>query len=136
MEPNVAPSTTPDLSPSPSLHLLFRPLTISSYLFFRYIVSCFGACLKEPNVALVMELMEGGTLADLLHSPDVELPWGVRLTMVEEIVKGIQVLHATKPQVLGYILFPLLLFIMINKKKIGPIENNDNCKCFLHYLSF
>jgi serine/threonine protein kinase len=62
-------------------------------------VSLFGACTQEPNLAFVMELMEGGSLSDLLHSKEIDLSWPVRLTMAEEIAKGIQVLHTNKPQV-------------------------------------
>lgn len=65
----------------------------------RYVVSLFGACTKDPNVALVMELMEGGTLSDLL-AEDIELHWNTRLLIAIDIARGIQVLHSNKPQVI------------------------------------
>jgi serine/threonine protein kinase len=52
----------------------------------------------EPNFAIVMELMEGGTLSDLLCSKDIELPWSVRLAMAKDIAMGIQVLHSHHPR--------------------------------------
>jgi len=54
--------------------------------------------MKEPNVAMVMELMKGGTLASLLHS-DIKLTWGEKLLMLEEIAIGIKVLHSNQPMV-------------------------------------
>jgi serine/threonine protein kinase len=67
-------------------------------MFYRYVVSLLGICTKEPNIALVMELMTGGTLAHLLHSK-TELPWANRLDIVEDIVKGVHRLHSNNPQV-------------------------------------
>jgi len=65
----------------------------------RYVVNFIGACLEEPNVALVMELMTGGSLSSLLRS-SVELSWVQRLEMLEEIAMGINVLHSNIPTIL------------------------------------
>jgi len=65
----------------------------------RYVVPFLGACVQEPNLAMVMELMSGGSLSALLRSP-VELSWSVRLTMLEEIAFGINVLHSNKPTII------------------------------------
>jgi serine/threonine protein kinase len=71
-------------------------------------VNFYGACTAEPNLAIVMELMEGGSLYDLLHAKSVELPWNVRLGIVEEIAMGIKVLHANKPMVCRDVIFFLI----------------------------
>jgi len=63
-------------------------------------VNFLGACTQEPNLALVMELMGGGSLLNLLADTEIELPWSIRLDMVEDIACGIQVLHSNKPLVL------------------------------------
>lgn len=67
-------------------------------VYLRYIVSLFGACTADPHIAIVMELMEGGSLSELLAT-DGELPWSTRLLMAGDIARGIQVLHSSKPQV-------------------------------------
>jgi len=65
----------------------------------RYVVNFLGACTEENHMALVMELMSGGTLSSLLRSQN-ELPWALRLKMLEEIARGINVLHSNKPTIL------------------------------------
>jgi len=66
----------------------------------RFVVNFYGACTKQPNLAMVMELMTGGSLSNLLRSPTKELPWDVRLHMIEEIAMGIKVLHRNNPTIL------------------------------------
>jgi hypothetical protein len=63
-----------------------------------------------------MELMEGGTLTHVLRTK--ELPWSVRLAMAEDIAKGIQVLHSSKP-------------IVSNAKRIGTSSNKITSFTFI-----
>lgn len=79
-----------------SRYVLFLLMNFLQYS--RYVVSLFGACTKEPHVGIVMELMEGGSLSDLL-ADEVELSWTTRLLMAADIARGIQVLHSNKPLV-------------------------------------
>lgn len=54
--------------------------------------------MKNPPYAYVMELMSEGDLDKLLFS-NKEISWKERLTIVEEITKGIQALHSHHPPV-------------------------------------
>jgi len=65
----------------------------------RYVVNFFGACTGGENLALVMEYMVGGSLFDLL-SGKTKLPWALRIRMIEEIARGIAVLHTNRPTIL------------------------------------
>lgn len=66
------------------------------FIFSRYIVHFYGACSKEPHLAMVMELLRG-TLTDFLQEKKEDLPWSTRLQIAEDIAKGIQFLHSHNP---------------------------------------
>lgn len=53
---------------------------------------------------MVMELMHGGSLTNFLEAQEAELPWSIRLSLAEDIARGIQFLHHSKPIVSSYIL--------------------------------
>lgn len=75
------------------------PIAYDVLIFsFSYIVHFYGACTKEPNLAIVMELMHT-SLTNFLHKNKDELAWSVKLGIVEDIAKGIQFLHTNKPTV-------------------------------------
>jgi len=65
----------------------------------RFVVNFLGACTEENHLALVTELMSAGSLSTLLRSQN-ELPWALRLRMLEEIARGVNVLHSNKPAIL------------------------------------
>lgn len=78
----------------------------------RFVVKLIGVCTAMPPISLVMEYVDGGNLASLLHS-ELELPWIIRLAIVEEIAMGIHVLHSHIPEVsilYSTGLLPLLLY--------------------------
>jgi serine/threonine protein kinase len=56
-------------------------------------VNFIGACINPPGLFIVMELMEGGTLFDLLHKSGTELLNSRKLQIAEEIAIGLQFLH-------------------------------------------
>lgn len=66
----------------------------------RYIVKLLGACYHPETRApvLIMEFVEGGSLRQLLLS-SVDLSWRERLHMLEDVVKGVQILHSHNPPV-------------------------------------
>lgn len=47
----------------------------------------------------MMEFAEGGSLKMLIYDKSISLTWSKRLTMLEEIAMGIQVLHSHDPEV-------------------------------------
>jgi len=63
-------------------------------------VNFLGACTEEPNLAMVMELMPNGSLTSLLRNTEKDLPWSMRMRMLEEIASGIKVLHGNSPTIL------------------------------------
>ena len=58
--------------------------------FLRY----FGACLKTPNLAMVMEFMPDGCLYELLHvKDDIQLTDEVKKSMIRQLAGGLAYLH-------------------------------------------
>jgi serine/threonine protein kinase len=64
-----------------------------------YIVHFFGAVVKE-KLALVMEFCDRGSLYNVLQDEDVDIGWKLSFDMLEEVVKGIQVLHTHNPPIM------------------------------------
>lgn len=47
-----------------------------------------GACATSSKIAIVMELMESGSLYAVLHNSSYDLPWKRRMKMAMESVQG------------------------------------------------
>jgi len=62
----------------------------------RHIVAIYAAC--EERHAMVMELLEGGTLEDRLREGDVA--WNVRLRMMYDACVGLLFLHNSSPAIM------------------------------------
>lgn len=60
----------------------------------RNIVELLGVCLYQPNLGLLMEYMEGGSLQQKLGQTDHELPWTERVHIATEVSYGLQHLHS------------------------------------------
>jgi len=65
----------------------------------EYIVHFFGAVVKD-KLALVMEFCERGSLFNVLQDEDTEITWGRSMDMLEEVTKGIRVLHTHDPPIM------------------------------------
>lgn len=65
----------------------------------RFVVKLLGVCTTKPPIAVIMEFVTGGPLSTLLRNHEIELPWSIRLLMVEEIARGVYALHSNDPQV-------------------------------------
>lgn len=58
-----------------------------------FVVELIGACLEFPHLAVLMEFMPLGSLASVLRSPQLELPWPLRLRFALDAARGIAFLH-------------------------------------------
>jgi len=65
-----------------------------------YIVLFIGCCTKPPNICLVTEFMEGGSLFDLVQMRRYELDYPTIKKYAIDIATGMNYLHLNKPQVL------------------------------------
>ncbi|KAJ8305899.1 hypothetical protein KUTeg_016444, partial [Tegillarca granosa] len=52
-----------------------------------------GACIKVPNVCILMEYCCKGSLNDVLMNDEVPLSWSFRFSFATDIAKGMQYLH-------------------------------------------
>ncbi|KAK9883375.1 hypothetical protein WA026_001547 [Henosepilachna vigintioctopunctata] len=63
------------------------------------IVTLFGACTKGPNMCLVMEYAEGGSLFNVLHySPRIKYFLNHAMTWLYQCALGVEYLHNMKPK--------------------------------------
>jgi len=63
------------------------------------LVAFYGACLRHPNYCIVTELMEGGSLHDLLHEKKRPLPFRTQWNIAKQTCEGVVFLHACTPTV-------------------------------------
>jgi hypothetical protein len=62
--------------------------------FVRFI----GATLS-PQVSLVMEFCEGGSLATALHSHELDIAWTTGVRWMHDVLDGVSTLHALEPAI-------------------------------------
>ena len=62
-------------------------------LSHKNIITFYGACIKTPNICMVMELMSG-SLYDKIHIEDFQFTNGNKLFIAKEIACGIEYLHS------------------------------------------
>ncbi|XP_044272362.1 mitogen-activated protein kinase kinase kinase 7-like [Tribolium madens] len=63
------------------------------------IVKLYGACTKAPNICLVMEYAEGGSLFNILHhAPNVHYTMANAMAWLYQCAKGVEYLHGMKPK--------------------------------------
>ncbi|XP_065067998.1 uncharacterized protein LOC135693433 [Rhopilema esculentum] len=64
----------------------------------RYIVQFIGICLSVDNPCIIMEYMQGGSVADKIHKDFCSLEWKLIIKWSLDAAKGMEFLHAHKPQ--------------------------------------
>lgn len=62
------------------------------------VVLFYGACVKYPNLGIVMEYCENKSLDILLANKSIDLPWDERKRIALEIATGMNYLHCFKPK--------------------------------------
>jgi serine/threonine protein kinase len=59
-----------------------------------------GACIKQPKLCIVLEYCENGSLWNVLHFTNTELPWKIRKKFALDISKGVNYLHSFTPPII------------------------------------
>ncbi|KAL6070956.1 Serine/threonine-protein kinase HT1 [Balamuthia mandrillaris] len=82
----------PDLVPQ-ELADFRRELWLTSQMDHPNLIRFVGGSSEPPHLYLVTELVENGSLWDILHKEEFELTWELRLQMALEIASGMKYLH-------------------------------------------
>jgi serine/threonine protein kinase len=82
---------------------------LNSKLLHPNVLLLMGVCIDQASDQLLMvtELMEKGSVFDLLHRGQIKLPFKTRMRLAKDCVLGMNYLHLNKPQPIMYLL-PLL----------------------------
>eukprot|EP00026_Physarum_polycephalum_P000640 Phypoly_transcript_00641.p1 GENE.Phypoly_transcript_00641~~Phypoly_transcript_00641.p1 ORF type:complete len:1297 (+),score=194.44 Phypoly_transcript_00641:293-4183(+) len=59
------------------------------------IVLFMGVCLEPANICIVTELMQKGSLFDILHDENVKLPFPLIMHMAQDILQGLYFIHSS-----------------------------------------
>ena len=73
-----------------------RELDITAELRHPSIVQLLAACLDLPNLCVVLEFADHGSLSRTIHDPGIVLSDSVTLRMLGSIARGMAYLHAKK----------------------------------------
>ncbi|XP_016122743.1 guanylate cyclase 2G, partial [Sinocyclocheilus grahami] len=57
------------------------------------LVQFFGVCIEPPNVCIVMQYCQKGSLKDVLRNSEIELDWMFKLSFAYDIVNGMEYIH-------------------------------------------
>eukprot|EP00002_Diphylleia_rotans_P034042 TRINITY_DN7285_c0_g1_i5.p1 TRINITY_DN7285_c0_g1~~TRINITY_DN7285_c0_g1_i5.p1 ORF type:complete len:2384 (+),score=458.96 TRINITY_DN7285_c0_g1_i5:132-7283(+) len=85
---------------SKSLQAFKQEVSVMVELRHPNIVLFMGACFEKGYLCLVSELMEKGSLFDVIHDQGQPLPLQMRLQFMLDIVKGMNYLHSSNPPIL------------------------------------
>jgi len=77
-----------------------QEIAIISKVRHRNVVSFVGAVTEQPNLCVVMEFMEGGSLNQAIHKNKVELPLPRLLQIAMDVAQGCHYLHRQKPMII------------------------------------
>eukprot|EP00898_Chlorokybus_atmophyticus_P008420 jgi/Chlat1/857/Chrsp104S01193 len=59
----------------------------------KHVVQFIGACTKPPNLAIITEFMDGGSLYDYLHKKGIQLKLNMLVKVCIGVAKGMDYLH-------------------------------------------
>ncbi|ELR24201.1 serine/threonine protein kinase [Acanthamoeba castellanii str. Neff] len=82
-----------------------------SELHHPNIVLFIGACVKRPNLCIVTEFVQRGSLRDLLANTAVKLTWRLKLRLLRSAALGVHYLHALQPVIVHRDLKPSNLLV-------------------------
>eukprot|EP00002_Diphylleia_rotans_P006650 TRINITY_DN1600_c0_g1_i3.p1 TRINITY_DN1600_c0_g1~~TRINITY_DN1600_c0_g1_i3.p1 ORF type:complete len:2451 (+),score=487.30 TRINITY_DN1600_c0_g1_i3:50-7402(+) len=64
------------------------------------IVLYMGACIQPPHFCIISELMNRGSLYDILHNSEITLDERTKISFLLQAAKGMQFLHSHEPPIL------------------------------------
>merc|ERR1740130_863446 len=77
-----------------------QELNILSRVRHRNVVQFVGAVTVQPNLCVVMEMMEAGSLHDNIHKQQMDLPIARMLQIATDVANGCSYLHRQKPMII------------------------------------
>ncbi|XP_017785095.1 PREDICTED: atrial natriuretic peptide receptor 1 [Nicrophorus vespilloides] len=60
-----------------------------------------GACIESPSVLIITEYCPKGSLREVLHNDAIHLDWNFRMSLIDDIAKGMSYLHNSEVSVHG-----------------------------------
>ncbi|KAF5305793.1 hypothetical protein FQA39_LY09129 [Lamprigera yunnana] len=60
-----------------------------------HLVKFYGACIDVPNCCILTEYCPRGSLQDILENEEVKLDWLFRLSLIHDITRGMEYIHAS-----------------------------------------
>ncbi|AVL94173.1 putative serine/threonine protein kinase receptor [Megavirus vitis] len=82
------------------------------------IVMFIGACVKKPNICIITEFMQKGSLRDVIRINSGKIKWNKRMRMLRDAARGIDYLHSS---------VPVIIHRDIKSSNI-LVDENDNVK--------
>ncbi|XP_061185409.1 atrial natriuretic peptide receptor 1-like isoform X3 [Saccostrea echinata] len=61
-----------------------------------HIVRFLGACIDPPNMCIVTEYCQKGSLQDVLENEQIKLDWMFRYSLMQDILRGMSYLHSSE----------------------------------------
>lgn len=77
-----------------------KELKILHELKHPNVIELLGVCMEPGHYALIMELMELGSLYRLLHEEKTQLEWPTRLSIALQAAIAVEYLHSLEPPIL------------------------------------
>lgn len=60
-----------------------------------HLVKFYGACIETPHCSILSEYCPRGSLQDILENEEVKLDWLFRMSLIQDITRGMQYLHVS-----------------------------------------
>ncbi|XP_052695457.1 atrial natriuretic peptide receptor 1-like isoform X3 [Crassostrea angulata] len=61
-----------------------------------HVVRFLGACIDPPNMCIVTEYCQKGSLQDVLENEQIKLDWMFRYSLMQDILRGMSYLHSSE----------------------------------------
>ena len=82
-----------------TLLALRAEMGILSEIHHPNVVLFIGACIRQPNLAIITEFVQHGSLKDVLSNLAIKLSWKQRMAMLHSAARGIYYLHSLEPAI-------------------------------------
>ncbi|KAJ8036322.1 Atrial natriuretic peptide receptor 2 [Holothuria leucospilota] len=67
------------------------------------LVRFMGACVEQPNIAIVQEFCTKGNLEGILHNDDIKLDWTFKYSLINDVIQGLHYIHGSNIAIHGYL---------------------------------